>query len=875
MPPSTRMPFGAIFDVKPVDDSGSLDFDKINSVQPTVNLSSFRPKKLIRNQKPASVSAQKSYSAVLPQAQELPPVIGLPSKQDIKDQFDELMSHDLDLGVELAKVSMGGKGIETSRAIRLSRPRFKIAQSNIPELAKPEEEDLYAPIISSIHHSATIISREEYEKPVEPVAEEVSIYQENNLPAELSESAELDVRALFYSPAPAVSVLPVMSTAPKMDFKTRVISTPKIKKTFKWPKIVIPKRYLLLIGAIIIASGIVTRYALGIKKQIVQQSSEAVANLQTAQEDLKALDFGNASQDFFSAYANFSKAGDSLNLFGAGITNIIASLPGGSSLKSAKNLVQVGQLLSSVGTSMTSALNAVSKTGALSNPTNPQLPVGPIVGALKKALLASKQQVAQASSLMADIDSSIIPADKQDGFNDLKIKLPEIERGVNMSADYAKFFDNLINSPGYHRYLVMFQNGSELRPTGGFPGTYGVVGFKDGLLDSFFVDDVYNIDGQLKENIIPPIQMQHITPNWGMRDANWYVDFSASAKNIEKFYKKEADLKIDGVIVVNPEMIAKILDIVGPVEMTQYNLTLNAKNVLTTIQSQVEYGANRVQPKQIVKDFAPLLLSKIYSAGSDKWIQIFDTVIQSMNQKNVLMSFNDLSLESFVTDKGFGGQVHQGDADYLMATLTNIKGSKTDAVTDTSMTVDTTFDNTTAIHTLTITRKHNGGGEKYGFYNKQNPSYARVLVPDGSELISVSGNDQPNFKPLINYAGSNFVRDETLVKFEASGKTDPVTGVTTYHESGKTEFGFWLITDPGKTKTVSIQYRVPKALTGKTYQLYIQKQPALKVKSFTFSMQKPEGLTPDASAPLLTQKDSSYSYSAPLENDLTVKVNFK
>ena len=169
-----------------------------------------------------------------------------------------------------------------------------------------------------------------------------------------------------------------------------------------------------------------------------------------------------------------------------------------------------------------------------------------------------------------------------------------------------------------------------------------------------------------------------------------------------------------------------------------------------------------------------------------------------------------------------------------------------------------------------------GGGKKLGFKKKQSRAFVGVLVPDGAELVSVIGNDQPNFVPLINYAkDKSFVRDDNLVKFETSGTSDSMTGVTTYKESGKTEFGFWLITDAGKSKTVTVQYRVSKALTNKTYELYIQKQPALKIKDFSFSMQKPAGLTPEASAPLLVQKDSVYTYSGPLENDLTVKVNFR
>ena len=881
----------ALFDIKPVDEAGSVDVEKISAIKQTVDLAVFRPKKKIAKKEPATTAKQEAGSmnqgkrfTDIPETskQVLPPVIGLPSQQSIKEEFDDLMNHNLDLGIELAKI--GSQEIHNIEA----KPRYRIVKSYV------SSKDPHLALISEIHHSATTIARAEYTDPdivVEPTLAAVSLA--------LSPAVETDVRD-FYTPSEVQLVAhKPHPNPPKFSggkLRLGIGGLRRVKKLFY-------SRFVIGAIIVLILLGLVVRYGFHLKNQVLNQSSEAVTHLEIAQNDLQALDFKTASQDFFSAYSSFTQAGDSLNVFGAGITDIISTLPGGNTLKSAKNLLQMGQLLSAAGTSMTTALNAVSRTGAFAlsalhaqawqagDPTSAgwrtDVPIGSIVSALKKALVASQQYVTQASTLLADIDTSIIPADKQASFEDFKSKFPELMVGVNMSADYAKFFENLITTKSYQRYLVMFQNGSELRPTGGFPGTYGTISFKDGKLDMIFVDDVYNLDGQLKEHIIPPLQLQHITPSWGMRDANWYVDFPTSARNIEAFYKKESGQDINGVIIINPEMIAKVLAIVGPIEMSQYNLTLTADNVLTTLQAQVEYGTNRAQPKQIIKDFAPLFLVKIYSTGSDKWLSIFNTLVLSINQHDMLMNFKNLSLQSFVTDKGFAGQVHQGNSDYLMATITNVKGSKTDAVTDTSLAVDTKFENADAIHTVTITRQHNGGGAKYGFYNKQNPAYVRVLVPDGTELVSVVGNDIPNFKPLINYAkDKSFVRDDGLVNFESSGTVDNASGVTTYKESGKTEFGFWLITDPGATKTVTLQYRVPKVLTdqplsktsasqGKTYQLYIQKQPALKIKNFSFSMQKSDNLTPEASAPLLTLNGSTYSYSGSLDNDLTVTVNFK
>ena len=78
----------AMFDVKPVDESGSVDVQKISAVQPTVNLASFRPKKRLVAQKQElriKNQGEKVTSLITPSTEILPPVIGLPSQQDIKE----------------------------------------------------------------------------------------------------------------------------------------------------------------------------------------------------------------------------------------------------------------------------------------------------------------------------------------------------------------------------------------------------------------------------------------------------------------------------------------------------------------------------------------------------------------------------------------------------------------------------------------------------------------------------------------------------------------------------------------------------------------------------------------------------------------------
>lgn len=664
----------------------------------------------------------------------------------------------------------------------------------------------------------------------------------------------------------------------KANIISALVPNPKLFgfSGIKVPKL--PLKKIIIGGLIAVVAGFSTQYGFFLKREIILSGNSAVANLQNAGANIKNLDFDTASADFTQAYSDFAKAGDSLNFLGETVGSLIADLPGAGQLKAANDLVGAGKLIADAGQAMSRAINELAKTGLILNPTPPaggsNVSIGSISKNLKEALLLSQKNIRKAKELLKDIDADSIPEDKRASLEEFQSKLPEFEKLVNDAVDYTKFLEDFIGISGTKKYLLLFQNPAELRPTGGFPGSYGVIIFKDGKLQDLRVDDVYNLDGQLKELIVPPTQLQHITPNWGMRDANWFVDFPTSARKVSEFYKKESDQDVDGVITFSPTIIAEILKITGPIEMSNYGVTLNTDNFIQTVQEQVEYKGDRAQPKKILVDLAPLMLKKIYSVDSEKWMDIFNIFVSSVGRKDILMYFRDLKLQDFSVTKGFSGQVSQTKDDYLMVTLSNIKGSKTDSVMDSELKVDTVFEGDDVRHKITITRTHTGGSSKYGFYNKQNSVYVRVLVPDNAGFLSIAGNSKFNPKPLLDYAENHFNRDEDLVRFEEKSYYDSETGITTYEESGKMEYGFWMITDPGETETIELEYRVPGKATGGEYAFYLQKQPGLEFDKFTLNLISDTAEIGQSSEEL-KKTDGRYTFSGKLDGDFPIKVIFK
>lgn len=837
---------GAMFDIRPVDKTGVIDFAKITFVDPVVKLRKKSDKPSLKISKTKSIPEQGREGT-----QRVSASYGISEKEELENY----LRHELNPHIEI--VSVGGEVISRND----SRPRYR------PILRNDFQDEEVTPILASVEVSVS----EDYQPILAEMRRSIKSVDDGVI---VGEPKEINIFNTTNLGERAVKPSHELNFWTE-KFKQKETTQPVVKRKFKIKFPIFSSTGILAIFAVALSAFYFGQYGFNVKNELVKEGGTAVKSMETAQENLKNFDFVSASNNFAQAYEEFSKAGESLNFMGASISSFIADFPGAGKLKSAKNIIDIGKLIANSGKAMSDVVGAIAKTGLLLNPSETSgISMSKIMGSLSESLSLSLKNIKKARALLADVDENSIPEDKKSLIDNLNSKLPLFEKLISDASDYSKFLENLIGTKGVKKYLLLFQNSNELRPTGGFTGSYGVVTFKDGKLQDFFADDSYNLDGQIKDLIVPPVQLQHITPTWGMRDANWFVDFPTSATKISWFFKKEAGYDVDGVIAVNPKIIAKILDIVGPIEMPQHGVTLTGDNLITTIQDQVEYKGDRQQPKKIVIDLAPALLKKLYLTDSGKWMDISNVLVASLEQKNMLMYFRDLILEAFSVDKGFGGAIKNTKSDYLMVAVTNVKGSKTDAMIDSSIKVSAVIENGAVGHQVTITRKHNGGETDYGFYNRPNPAYIRVLVPEGSELLSIAGNSKPDYKPLINYDKS-FKIDDDLFKFESSAYYDKENEVSIYKESGKTEFGFWMVLDPGKTETIKLDYSVPLKIQDNKYELLVQKQPGLEVKNFEFTINKPDNLEIISSEPTLNKIGDKYILNGAMESDTSIGVLFK
>src|SRR3989344_4137881 len=104
----------------------------------------------------------------------------------------------------------------------------------------------------------------------------------------------------------------------------------------------------------------------------------------------------------------------------------------------------------------------------------------------------------------------------------------------------ATIAESLLHTDGATRtYLILFQNSLELRPGGGFIGSFGILKIKDGAILHFSVHDTGNFDGRIPSTVEPPYPMRETLRinSWKLRDSNYSPDFHENAKWAETFYQ--------------------------------------------------------------------------------------------------------------------------------------------------------------------------------------------------------------------------------------------------------------------------------------------------------------------------------------------------
>lgn len=367
-----------------------------------------------------------------------------------------------------------------------------------------------------------------------------------------------------------------------------------------------------------------------------------------------------------------------------------------------------------------------------------------------------------------------VPAFLMPRVDSLKERLLQYGELTKKAKAASAILPGIVALEGSKSYLILLQNNMELRPTGGFIGSFAVVNFQGGKLQTLKVNDVYAIDGELSIHVEPPKEIKEDLGqvNWYLRDANWEPDFPTSAKQIEWFYTKETGDKVWGVITLDISGMESLLSVLGPLDLPDYNETITQENLFERAVTHAEAGF--FPGSQAKKSFLTALvnqtLNKIFFSSGQNWPGIVSSMGKSLEEKHMLVYLDDPKLFSYVVSQNWAGAMPRPSGkkealfqDFLSLNEANLGANKANYYLTRNYHLETIIGKDGEIrHRLKINYLNASPSDVWpaGKYKNR----VRLYLPFGSKLVRVLWGETD-----ITHLASNFA------DYGRSGYSFPLT----------------------------------------------------------------------------------------------------
>ncbi len=399
----------------------------------------------------------------------------------------------------------------------------------------------------------------------------------------------------------------------------------------------------------------------------------------------------------------------------------------------------------------------------------------------------------------------------RDALQTLGAKLPALRNTV----DALLMLPDLLGAAEPRTYLLVAENRDELRPTGGYIGTAGVITVNDGQIErqEFGTSVAYDLPPDILVPPPSPLVRYLQSSYWQMRDANWWPDFPSSAEQLAYFYNGTRDDHLDGVIAFDQHALELLLAATGPVAVPDYSETVTADNLQERLDYYVHANPGLDEEyarKQFVGSAAAAVIETLTSAPPDRLRAYADAVSQALAGKHLMLYLGQSASAHLAAELNWDGHLYQGAGDYVYAVHANVSPNKIDPYIErsTRYAVDLTASPPRARLTLDLKNTFDAA-QSAPWRTTHYRDFLRVYVPYESALQ------------------------------DATGFADDVQTVT---ECGRTAFTGLVDVPPGGAASVVLEYTLNPAVLDGGYSLAVQKQAGLDATPLAVQVTNRDGM---------------------------------
>lgn len=407
----------------------------------------------------------------------------------------------------------------------------------------------------------------------------------------------------------------------------------------------------------------------------------------------------------------------------------------------------------------------------------------------------------------------------QSGLTTLKTLTDQSVTLISNAKPLIKVLPTMLGEPDEKRYLIIFQNDKELRPTGGFITAYSIFRLNSGVIKVDNSSDIYALDDTISgKSAAPEVFQKYLeVSRLNLRDVNISPDYKVSMDEFTKMYKKSsAYTKVDGIFAVDTQALVAAMNILGDMQAGGINFTTKTDPRCDCPQVIYELEEYADRPGQVVRnnrkgiigDLMYAIMQKAFSSSPKLyWGPLFQTMLTQISEKHILFYAYNSQAQEGLEGLNAAGRIMPFDGDYLHINESNLGGAKSNMFVSEEVTQDYSVGSDGLVtKTVTVNYKNPYPPSDCNLergnlcLNAILRDWVRVYVPKGSKLVSSQGSE---------------------VKLK------------TYDELGKTVFEGFLTVRPQGVAKYTLTYTLPfKLANNSILPLMIQKQPGTSSNNY-------------------------------------------
>ncbi len=438
-------------------------------------------------------------------------------------------------------------------------------------------------------------------------------------------------------------------------------------------------------------------------------------------------------------------------------------------------------------------------------------------------------------------------------------KLVDFDKFITLAQQGAFIVNKLpdiLGAESNKDYLVLFENNMELRPTGGFIGSYGIASFGGGKLNGLSVNDIYSADGQLKGHIEPPLPIKDYLneANWYFRDSNWDPDFTVSAQRAEWFLEKEMGLKVNGVVAVDLTPIKNILKYTGPIFLPDYDLTITETNLYekTQQESQANFFPGSRKKASFLTALSRVLLNELSKMDSKQKIGILRVLYNGLESRDLQIFMHDENTQNSLSKLNWDGGVNNYScgatcySDFFGLVEANLGVNKANYFLKRKVDIQVNVGPASVVHKLSL-NLDDTANQSLGLAGKYK-AYVRLLIPVDATFSSA---------------------------VDINGQTEKTLTYDVNKKQGYQEVGVWIEILPANSKKLVMSWTTDLPQNNiYNYGLYIRKQAGTDADPLNLNLKTNRAVV-DSNPTLSLTSAGTYTYNTTLGKDFYLITDLK